>query len=431
MVSAVNALVSDLEERKILAQTSGRGELIEHLASSQRVLYAGFDPSGPSLHLGNLIPLLTLRRFQLAGHKPIALVGGATGLIGDPSGRTDERVLNDQPKVEGWMSQIAEQVKRILDETGERSVRIVNNLDWTGSLGLIDFLRGTGKHFSVNAMIQRDSVKSRLKREGSGISFTEFSYMLIQANDYVELARQYGCSIQVGGSDQWGNIVSGIDLVRRVLGRDVFALTLNLLTKDDGSKFGKSESSALWLDPQLTSPYAFYQYLVNSSDADVDQLLATFTFLSRERRSALRESRTREPQKRESQSVLAQELTTIVHGCSATRSAQKISQALFHGDVSNLEVNDLEQLWQDGLDRVEVQESTPVYVALTDAGLAPSRSAARRLIQRGSIVSNGARLSNENAILSKAEAMFGRFHLIKRGRKSWCIVQHRDCDSIR
>lgn len=420
------SLVSELEERNILSQVSDRAGLIDHLESSHRVVYAGFDPSAPSLHLGNLVPLLTLRRFQLAGHKPIALVGGATGLIGDPSGRADERTLNDRTMVEGWVARIVAQIKQILDDTGENSARIVNNLEWTDSLGLIGFLRDIGKHFSVNAMIQRDSVKSRLEREGSGISFTEFSYMLIQANDYLELAREYGCTLQIGGSDQWGNIVSGMDLVRRVLRQEVYGLTFNLLTKDDGSKFGKSETGALWLDPELTSPYTFYQYFMNSADADVDQLLATFTFLSRESRKVLRESRIEEPQKRESQLALARELTTLVHGASAARSAEKITEALFQGDVSKLGENDLEQLWQDGLDRAEVNESTPVYIALTDAGLASSRSAARRLIQSGSVESNGRRLRDENANLLQAEAMFRRFHLIRRGRKTWCIAQHND-----
>ena len=424
----VNSLISELEERNVVAQISDREGLIDHLAASHRVVYAGFDPSAPSLHLGNLVPLLTLRRFQLAGHVPVALVGGATGLIGDPSGRTDERSLNDRATIEDWVSRITAQINRFFDDEVENSVQVVNNLDWTESLGMIGFLREIGKHFSVNAMIQRDSVKSRLDREGSGISFTEFSYMLIQANDYLELARKYGCTLQIGGSDQWGNIVSGMDLVRRILRQDVFGLTFNLLTRDDGTKFGKSESGALWLDPELTSPYSFYQYFMNSADADVDQLLATFTFLTRETRAGLRESRLEEPQKRESQMTLAKELTTLVHGASATRSAEKITEALFQADVSSLGMSELEQLWQDGLDRAEVHESTPVVVALTEAGLAPSRGAARRLIRSGSVESNGVRISDEDARLSHADAMFGRFHLIKRGRKSWCIARHMDLD---
>ncbi len=422
----MSSLISELEERNVLAQVSNRAGLIDHLASNQRVVYAGFDPSAPSLHLGNLVPLLTLRRFQRAGHKPIALVGGATGLIGDPSGRTDERSLIDNATVQSWVASIKAQVQQILDDSGEHSVRVVDNLEWTESLRLIEFLREIGKHFSVNAMIQRDSVKSRLDREGSGISFTEFSYMLMQANDYLELARQYGCTVQIGGSDQWGNILSGMDLVRRVLQREAYALTFNLLTKEDGTKFGKSESGALWLDPKLTSPYAFYQYFMNVADADVDQLLATFTFLPHERRELLRESRIEEPQERESQIALAQELTNLVHGANATRSAQRITEALFHGEVANLGLEDLDQLWQDGLDGAEVHESTPVIVALTEAGLAPSRSAARRLIRDGGVESNGRKLTDENVGLTRHDAMFGRYHLIKRGRKAWCIAKHTE-----
>lgn len=422
----MTSIISDLEERNVLAQVTDRHGLDNHLAGSSRVVYAGFDPTAPSLHLGNLVPLLTLRRFQLAGHKPIAVVGGATGLIGDPSGRSDERSLNELATVEGWVERLTLQVKRYLDDSGEFSVRVVNNLDWTQPVSLIEFLRDVGKHFSVNAMVQRESVKARLDRGGAGISFTEFSYMLLQANDYLELARQYDCTLQIGGSDQWGNIVSGIDLVRRVLRREAYALTFNLLVKADGSKYGKSETGAVWLDPALTSPYSFYQYFVNTADADVDQLLATFTFLSTEQREALRVARNERPQQREAQITLARELTSLVHGNDAVQSAERITDALFHGEVRSLAMRDLDQLWQDGLDRAEVEESTPVFIALTDAGLAPSRSAARRLIKGNSIVINGKRLLDEDASLSRSDAMFGRYHLIKRGRKAWCIVRHLD-----
>jgi tyrosyl-tRNA synthetase len=262
-------LLDELRRRGLVAQVSGEAELERHLAGASRTLYCGFDPTADSLHIGNLVPLLTLRRFQQHGHRPVLLLGGATGMIGDPSGRSTERNLNDPAVIGGWLERIRGQVERLVDFDGNNAAILVNNLDWTASLDVITFLREVGKHFSVNQMIQRESVRSRLEREGEGISYTEFSYMLLQANDYTELARRYDCTLQIGGSDQWGNIVSGMDLVRRKLGRDSFALTLPLVTRSDGSKFGKTAGGSIWLDAARTSPYSFYQFWLNTTDADV------------------------------------------------------------------------------------------------------------------------------------------------------------------
>ncbi|MCY3885002.1 MAG: tyrosine--tRNA ligase [Gammaproteobacteria bacterium] len=424
----MTSILSDLEERNVLAQVSDRTALVQHLSSSGRVVYAGFDPSAPSLHVGNLVPLITLRRFQMAGHKPIALVGGATGLIGDPSGREDERTLNDKSTVEDWVEQITQQITQFLDVSGDKGASVVNNMEWTEPLQLLSFLRDVGKHFSVNSMIQRDSVKSRLDRAGSGISFTEFAYMLLQANDYLELARRYDCTLQFGGSDQWGNIVSGMDLVRRVLEKNVYGLTFHLITKSDGQKYGKTSSGAVWLDPSLTSPYSFYQYWLNMADSEVGQLLNTFTLLPLDEREVLRISAIERPEEREAQLSLARNLTKWVHGTEALRSAESISRALFHGNIEELAINEIEQLWQDGLDRVEVIEATPVTVALSDSGLAASRSAARRLIRSNGIALNGERIVDEDAVISRSHALYGRFHLIRRGRKAWCVARHADAE---
>lgn len=425
----MTAILSDLEERNVLAQVSDKSALLRHLSTNGRVVYAGFDPSAPSLHVGNLVPLLTLRRFQMAGHTPIALVGGATGLIGDPSGREDERVLNDKSTVQEWVERIAHQLTQFLDVSGDFGALVVNNLEWTEPLRLLSFLRDVGKHFSVNSMIQRDSVKLRLDRAGSGISFTEFAYMLLQANDYLELVRRYNCTLQLGGSDQWGNIVSGIELVRRVLGRQVYALTFRLLTKSDGTKYGKSASGAVWLDPNLTSPYSFYQYWLNMADSEVGQLLNTFTLLPKDEREVLRVSATERPEERKAQLALARSLTEYVHGAESLRSVESITQALFQGNIDSLAANEIEQLWQDGLDRVEVVEATPLTVALNESGLAPSRSAARRLIRSNGIALNGKRIVDEDAAISRSQALFGRFHLIRRGRKAWCVARHADAET--
>lgn len=281
MTSAPSDLLADLDARGLIAQSTGDGEFERHITSGSRTLYCGFDPTADSLHIGHLVPLLMLRRFQLAGHSPIALVGGATGLIGDPSFKAQERRLNTADIVSEWTDRIRAQVSRFIDfDRGSNAARVVNNLDWMGEISALDFLREVGKHFSVNAMIHKESVKQRLEREGAGISFTEFSYLLLQSYDFAELNRRHGCTVQVGGSDQWGNITGGIDLTRRLYGNQVYGMTVPLVTKADGTKFGKTESGAVWLDPARTSPFAFYQFWINAADADVYKFLRYFTFLS-------------------------------------------------------------------------------------------------------------------------------------------------------
>ncbi len=415
-----------LERRGLVTRVSDRARLGEHLAGSSRTLYCGFDPTADSLHIGSLVPLLTLRRFQNEGHRPILLLGGATGLIGDPSFRDDERGLNDGKIVEDWVESIRRQVEHFLDFEGRSGAIMANNLDWTGGMDLIRFLREVGKHFSVNAMIQRDSVKSRLERAGEGISYTEFSYMLLQANDYLELAERYGCSLQVGGSDQWGNIVSGIDLVRRRLRREVFALTVSLVARADGVKFGKTAEGAIWLDPARTSPYRFYQYWLNSPDADVIRFLKFFTFLDLAEIDALEREVRAAPQLRSAQTRLAEEVTELVHGREALRSAQRIAKCLFGGAVQSLEEGDLEQLRLDGLDCTGIPaDRAGLLAALADSGLAGSRGAARKLVGAGGVSVNGVIQDDTERILDFTDALHGKYYLLRRGKKSWHLLVRR------
>ena len=418
-----NGLVDELEQRGLLAQVSDRNGLSDHLRSGSRGVYAGFDPTADSLHIGNLVPLLTLRRFQLCGHRPILLLGGATGLIGDPSGRKDERSLNAGDVVEGWVERIRSQVQGFVDFEGNNGAVIANNLDWTAGRDLISFLRDIGKHFSVNQMIQRDSVRDRLERDGEGISYTEFSYMLLQAMDYAELAERYDCTVQVGGSDQWGNIVSGMDLVRRRLGKAAFAMTLPLVTKADGTKFGKTAEGSVWLAPDRTSPYAFYQFWLNTSDADAVPYLKIFTFLGLEEIQSLADSLAEHPEQRDAQRRLAAEVTTLVHGKQALASAQRITQCLFAGDIEGLTQDDLDQLRQDGMDATTLEAaSVGLLDALAEAGLAQSRGAARKLVQGNGLRVNGVLEGDIERQLDWQDALFGRFYLLRRGKKSWHLL---------
>jgi tyrosyl-tRNA synthetase len=420
------ALIEELNERELIAQVSDMQALRQHLETGSRTLYCGFDPTADSLHIGNLVPLLTLRRFQLGGHRPILLLGGATGLIGDPSGRSDERNLNSGEVVAGWVERIRRQVEGFVDFSGNNGAVIVNNLDWTADLPVIAFLRDVGKHFSVNTMIQRESVKSRLDRDEAGISYTEFSYMLLQAMDYLELAERYDCSLQIGGSDQWGNIVSGMDLVRRKLKKEAFALTLPLVTKADGTKFGKTAAGAVWIDPDRTSPYSFYQFWLNTADADVIRFLQVFTFLPLERIGQLAEAAREAPERREAQQALAGEVTSLVHGDSALESARRISRCLFQGDIRGLTEADLNQLQQDGMECTVTREEKPGLLAvLADAGLAPSRSAARKLLQGGGVSVNGVVQEHPEAELDWGQALFGRYFLVRRGKKNWHLLARR------
>jgi len=391
-----------------------------------RTLYCGFDPTADSLHIGNLVPLLALRRFQLAGHKPLVLVGGATGMIGDPSGKSAERNLNDAALVKEWTERIRQQVQRFFDFEGPNAAVVVNNYDWASELTLVDYLRDIGKHFSVNAMVQRETVKNRLEREGDGISYTEFSYMVVQAMDFMVLARDHGCTLQIGGSDQWGNIVSGVDLVRRTQGKTAYAATFPLVTKADGTKFGKTAGGAVWLDAAKTSPYSFYQFWLNTADADVIGFLRTFTFLAAERIDALARSLAEEPQAREAQQALASEITSLVHGDPAVEGARRISQALFAGELVALTKEDLAQLEQDGMDATYIEAAgCGLLAAMADAGLAASKGAARKLIKGGGVRLNGVSVADHEAEIDATQALFGKYHLLRRGKKTWHLLVHK------
>ena len=425
----VGSPLDELARRGLVAQLSDRERLDAHLRSASRTLYCGFDPTADSLHIGNLVPLLTLRRFQAYGHRPIALVGGATGLIGDPSFKQDERALNDREVVEAWVAKITTQVSRFIDLDGNNAGLVVNNLDWTANLDVISFLRDVGKHFSVNAMMAKESVRARLTQEDQGISFTEFSYMILQSMDYMELARRYDCSLQIGGSDQWGNITSGMELVRRTLGQtsgnEAYALTVPLITKADGTKFGKTESGTIWLDPGRTSPYSFYQFWLNTADGDAVNFLKLFTFLETSEINELAESLAGEAHTRTAQRRLAEEVTLLVHGAEALGSAERISRALFQGAIGDLTAEDFEQLRLDGMACTEIDtQSAAVATVLADSGLAASRGAARKLVESRGVSLNGEVVDDVGKTLERSGALHGRYHLLRRGKKAWHLVIH-------
>ena len=417
-------LMAELDRRGMIAQLSDADGLLEHLATGRRTLYCGFDPTADSLQVGNLVPLLALRRFQLAGHRPLFVLGGATGLIGDPSGKSAERNLNDDDVVAGWVERIRGQVSHLLDFDGDFGARMVNNLDWTASHNVVYFLREIGKHFSVNMMMQRDSVKARLEREGEGISYTEFSYMLLQAMDFYELAKQYDCTLQIGGNDQWGNIVSGVDLVRRKLAREVYAATFPLITQADGTKFGKTAGNAIWLAPDRTSPYRFYQFWLNAADNDVINYLQVFSFLELEEIDALRQRVDAAPEQREAQQALAANVTALLHGDAAVASARRISDVLFGGDPRDLDAADLQQLALDGMDRTVLGAGeTGILTAMVEAGAAASNGAARKLITGGGVRVNGEPVTDPALSLRPADALFGRYFLLRRGKKNWHMLE--------
>ncbi|RYU67363.1 tyrosine--tRNA ligase [Aliivibrio finisterrensis] len=418
-MTATNELLQDLKARGLIAQCTADEELAEHLSTDCRTLYCGFDPTADSLHIGSLVPLLVLKRFQQAGHKPLALVGGATGLIGDPSFKAAERQLNTSDVVGDWVNKIRAQVSAFVEFTEEKNgAEVVNNLDWIGEINVIEFMRDIGKHFSVNAMIQKESVKQRIDREGSGISFTEFSYMLLQSYDFAALNKAKECTLQIGGSDQWGNITGGIDLTRRMNRNKVFGLTLPLVTKSDGTKFGKTESGTIWLDPSKTSPYAFYQFWLGTADADVYNFLRFFTFLSVDEIAAIEESDKSVQGRPAGQGVLAKEVTRLVHGEEGLASSIRITEALFSGDLASLTETDLAQLAQDGLPttELEVSEQTIVEV-LTQSELAKSNKMAREFIGNGAVSVNGEKVADSEVVLKKEDALFGKYSVIKRGKK--------------
>jgi len=426
-------LVADLQARGLVAQVTGGGELEQHLQSGSRSIYCGFDPTADSLHIGHLVPLLALRRFQLAGHRPIALVGGATGMIGDPSFKAQERKLNTPDVIAGWSDRLRQQVSRFIDfNDSPTGAVVVNNLDWMGQMSALDFLREVGKHFSVNAMIHKESVKQRIEREGEGISFTEFSYLLLQSYDFAELNRLHGCSVQIGGSDQWGNITGGIDLARRRNGQQVYGLTLPLVTKADGTKFGKTETGTIWMDPAKTSPYVFYQFWINTADADVHKFLRYFTFLPVEQIAAI-EAEDRAAQGRpQAQGVLAREMTGLVHGEAGLAAAERITEALFSGNIRDLSAEDFEQLRLDGLSSSLIQRDQlnglPLTQLLVDSGVATSGKQVKDALANRAVLVNGDALGAEDNMnlpesFAPARALYGRFYLVRLGKKKYHLFE--------
>ena len=419
-----SALIQDLHDRGLIAQLTDARGLDALLASSSVTLYCGFDPTADSLHLGHLVPVLVLKRFQQAGHKPIALVGGATGMIGDPSFKATERKLNTPEIIAGWVVNIRAQVAPFLNFDGVNAAIMANNYDWFGGMSALDFLRDIGKHFSVNAMIKKESVQQRINRDEQGISYTEFSYSLLQGYDFVELNRRYDCVLQIGGSDQWGNITAGADLTRRLNQKQVYGLTLPLVTKSDGTKFGKTESGAIWLDAKKTSPYAFYQFWINTADADVYKFMRYFTFLSVEEIDAIEAADNAGGKKPEAQRILAEQVTELVHGQAALQAAQRISKSLFSGDLDALTESDFEQLAQDGVPGLMLEKSADGLVdALAAAGLAKSKSEARGFLQSGSVQVNGVRIDAIDYRFTETDRRFGRFTLLRRGKKNYAMLR--------
>ena len=418
------SLIEDLEARGLIAQTTDAAALSELLAKEQVTLYCGFDPTADSLHIGSLVPILMLKRFQLAGHRPIALVGGATGMIGDPSFKATERKLNTPDVIEGWVDKIRAQVSPFLSFEGDNAAVMANNYDWFGGMGALEFLRDIGKHFSVNAMIKKEAVQQRINRDDQGISYTEFSYSLLQGYDFSELNRRLGCKLQIGGSDQWGNITAGTDLTRRLNQQQVFGLTMPLVTKSDGTKFGKTESGTIWLDARKTSPYAFYQFWLGTADADVYKFLRYFSFLSVAEIAAIEEADKARDGKPEAQRILAEQVTELVHGKAALAAAQRITHSLFSNDLSSLTEDDFAQLAQDGLPHFVLNATEDSLIdAVANGGLAKSKSEARTFIQSGAVSINGSKADSIEHRFTADDRLFGRFSLLKRGKKNYALIE--------
>jgi tyrosyl-tRNA synthetase len=410
-------ILDELAWRGLIAQSTDLDALRCDCDAGPLTLYCGFDPTAPSLHLGNLVQILTLRRFQRAGHRPLALVGGATGLIGDPK-PTAERTLNTKEVVAAWVKGIRYQIEPYLDFVGPHAATIVNNLDWTHPLSAIDFLRDVGRHFRVNRMLAKEAVSARLHSE-AGINFTEFSYQLLQAMDYLELYQRYGCTLQTGGSDQWGNITAGVDLVHRVEHRSVHALATPLITKADGTKFGKTESGTIWLDSKLTSPYAFYQFWINADDRDVIGYLKVFTELSRDDIDDLDRQTTERPQSREAHRTLAEQVTALVHGPEETRRAALASRALFgQGELRELDQRTLDDAMAEApTGRVLLADRPTIVDLLVASGLASSRGAARRTVREGGASVNNARVGDEGWTPSESDLLPGGWLVLRRGKR--------------
>ena len=429
----MKSIIQDLQSRGLIAQTTDI-EALDALLNEQKIsLYCGFDPTADSLHIGHLLPVLALRRFQQAGHTPIALVGGATGMIGDPSFKAAERSLNSAETVAGWVESIRNQLTPFLSFDGHNAAIMANNADWFGSMNCLDFLRDIGKHFSVNAMLNKESVKQRIERDDVGISFTEFAYSLLQGYDFAELNKRHGAVLEIGGSDQWGNITAGIDLTRRLHQKQVFGLTLPLVTKSDGTKFGKTEGGAVWLNAKKTSPYQFYQFWLKVADADVYKFLKYFTFLSIEEIDAIEAKDKASGTKPEAQRILAEEMTRLIHGEEALAAAQRISESLFAEDQSHLTESDFEQLALDGLPTFEVSESLNVVETLVKTGLASSNKEARGFVNSKAVLLNGkpAEANNPNHAAEKPDdaymltdehKRFGKYTIVRRGKRNHALL---------
>ncbi|MBC8079032.1 MAG: tyrosine--tRNA ligase [Gorillibacterium sp.] len=415
-------ILQDLEYRGLIYQVTNREELEKKLAAERVTLYCGFDPTADSLHIGSLLPILTLLRFQLAGHIPLALVGGGTGLIGDPSGRATERSLNTVDVVEQWSLSLKNQLSRFLDfsDACENPAQLVNNYDWLGSLSLIDFLRDIGKNFTVNYMLAKDSVDSRI---ANGISFTEFSYMILQSYDFLQLNQTKNCSLQIGGSDQWGNITAGLELIGRSTENQAFGLTMPLITKSDGTKFGKTAGGTVWLDANKTSPYPFYQFWINTDDNDVIRFLKYFTFLEPEEITRLEEEVCQQPEKREAQRVLAADVTKLVHGEEALQSALNITQALFSGNVQDLSQIEIEEAFIDAPVTTIGEEELALVDLLVTIKAAPSKRQARQDIESGAVTVNGTKVTDLGVLVESLGRIGGAYLVIRRGKKNYFLVK--------
>ncbi|MCO4432119.1 tyrosine--tRNA ligase [Staphylococcus aureus] len=418
-----NVLIEDLKWRGLIYQQTDEQGIEDLLNKEQVTLYCGADPTADSLHIGHLLPFLTLRRFQEHGHRPIVLIGGGTGMIGDPSGKSEERVLQTEEQVDKNIEGISKQMHNIFEFGTDHGAVLVNNRDWLGQISLISFLRAYGKHVGVNYMLGKDSIQSRLEH---GISYTEFTYTILQAIDFGHLNRELNCKIQVGGSDQWGNITSGIELMRRMYGQtDAYGLTIPLVTKSDGKKFGKSESGAVWLDAEKTSPYEFYQFWINQSDEDVIKFLKYFTFLGKEEIDRLEQSKKEAPHLREAQKTLAEEVTKFIHGEDALNDAIRISQALFSGDLKSLSAKELKDGFKDVPQVTLSNNTTNIVEVLIETGISPSKRQAREDVNNGAIYINGERQQDVNYALAPEDKIDGEFTIIRRGKKKYFMVNYQ------
>lgn len=420
----MTSLIQTLQDRGIIAQMTDEKGLLERLAEGPIALYCGFDPTADSLHVGHLVPLICLKRFQLAGHRPVVLLGGATGMIGDPSFKATERKLKNTETLQEWIAKIKLQLSLFLDfDCSAHRAIVTNNYQWFGSMNVLPFLRDIGKYFAVNQMIHKDAVKQRINRDDSGISFTEFSYNLLQGYDFTYLNQQYGVILQIGGSDQWGNIISGIDLTRRMHHQTVYGLTVPLITKSNGIKFGKTEGDTIWLDQRKTSPYKFYQFWLNTQDSDVYRFLNLFTFLDFATINAMEQE---ERSSRSAQFILAEEVTRMVHGTRGLTAAQRITTSLFHGGLSDLKEDDFAQLAQDGLPTIRLRREKRIDLpqALVEASLVPSRGQARTMITANAITINNIKPATSTSyVFSNDDRLYGRYTLLRRGKKHYCLIR--------